>query len=136
MALDFGVVYEGFRTGVSQGILTITQPGQLGHIWIAEGTWLPAGAKATSTRKKAEIPNIEEKDAPPRLHRGDKPSSGAGDQQKPAPPPGASPASAPSSAGYGQSPAPRARDDRRSQSARLAARQAGHQGAPRAIHDI
>lgn len=95
MALDFGVVYEGFRTGVSQGILTITQPGQLGHIWIAEGTWLPAGAKAPSTRKKAEIPNIEEKDAPPRLHRGDKPASGAGDQQKAAPSPSAAPASTP-----------------------------------------
>ena len=94
MALDFGVVYEGFRTGVSQGLLTITQPGRLGHIWIAEGTWLPAGSKPTSSRKKAEMPNIEEKDAPPRLHRGDKPASG-GDQQKPAPPPAAAPASAP-----------------------------------------
>src|SRR5271157_5035011 len=91
MALDFGVVYEGFRTGVSQGILTITQPGQLRHIWIAEGAWLPAGSKALSTRKKAEIPNIEEKDEPPRLHRSDKPV--ASDQQKPAP--AAPPASAP-----------------------------------------
>src|SRR5271157_2980552 len=44
MALDFGIVYEGFRSGVSQGIFTITQPGQLNHVWIAEGTWLPAGA--------------------------------------------------------------------------------------------
>jgi len=25
MALDFGVVYEGFRTGVSQGVFTITE---------------------------------------------------------------------------------------------------------------
>src|ERR1039458_8262984 len=46
MALDFGIVYEGFRTGVSQGAFTITQPGQLNHVWIAEGTWLPAGSKA------------------------------------------------------------------------------------------
>ena len=95
MALDFGVVYEGFRSGVSQGLFTITLPGQLGRTWIAEGTWLPAGAKATSTRKKAEIPNIEEKDAPPRLHRGDKSSPGTGDQPKPAPPPATAPASAP-----------------------------------------
>ena len=43
MALDFGIVYEGFRTGVSQGVFTITQPGQLNQVWIAEGTWLPAG---------------------------------------------------------------------------------------------
>ncbi len=93
MALDFGVVYEGFRTGVSQGIFTITQPGQLNHVWMAEGTWLPAGAKRPETSKKYETPVIEDKDAPPKLHRGnDKPASDTSDQQKPAPPP---PASAP-----------------------------------------
>jgi hypothetical protein len=92
MALDFGIVYEGFRTGNSQGILTITQPGQLNHTWIAEGTWLPAGAKTPETHKKAEIPVIEDKDAPPKLHRGDKPAPDAADQ-KPVPP--ATPASPP-----------------------------------------
>lgn len=51
MALDFGIVYEGFRSGVSQGIFTITQPGQLSHSWIAEGTWLPAGEKAPKKPK-------------------------------------------------------------------------------------
>jgi hypothetical protein len=71
MALDFGVVYEGFRAGVSQGIFTITQPGQASHVWMAEGTWLPAGAKAPEKGKKYETPKIEDKDAPPRLHRGD-----------------------------------------------------------------
>ncbi len=71
MALDFGVVYEGLRSGVSQGIFTITQPGQAGHMWIAEGTWLPAGTKAPEKGKKYETPKIEDKDAPPRLHRGD-----------------------------------------------------------------
>ncbi len=53
MALDFGVVYEGFRTGVSQGVFTITQPGQLNHAWIAEGTWLPAGA--IDPKEKQEV---------------------------------------------------------------------------------
>ncbi|MBZ5656801.1 MAG: hypothetical protein LAO56_16180 [Acidobacteriia bacterium] len=78
MALDFGVVYEGFRTGVSQGIFTITQPGQLNHNWIAEGTWLPAGAKPPETSKKYETPVIEDTDAPPKLHRGsDKPATPA-----------------------------------------------------------
>ena len=71
MALDFGVVYEGFRAGVSQGIFTITQPGQASHVWMAEGTWLPAGTKAPEKGKKYETPKIEDKDAPPRLHRGD-----------------------------------------------------------------
>ncbi len=76
MALDFGVVYEGFRTGSSQGLFTITQPGQLNHEWMAEGTWLPAGAKPPETSKKYETPVIEDNDAPPKLHRkGEKPAS-------------------------------------------------------------
>lgn len=92
MALDFGIVYEAFRTGVSQGIFTITQPGQLNRVWMAEGTWLPAGAKPPETSKKYETPVIEDKDAPPKLHRGaDKPDNPP-DQPKPAAPP---PASAP-----------------------------------------
>jgi hypothetical protein len=84
MALDFGVVYEGFRTGVSQGVFTITQPGQLNHAWIAEGTWLPAGAKPPETGKKYETPVIQDNDAPPKLHRGtDKPADTT--EKKPAP---------------------------------------------------
>ena len=69
MALDFDIVYEGLRAGVPQGIFTITQPGQLNHAWIAEGTWLPAGAKAPEKGKKYSEPVIEDKDAPPVLHR-------------------------------------------------------------------
>jgi hypothetical protein len=69
MALDFGVVYEGFRSGVSQGIFTITQPGQLGSIWIAEGTWLPAGLRAEAKTKKYSPPVIEDTEGPPVLHR-------------------------------------------------------------------
>jgi hypothetical protein len=103
MALDFGIVYEGFRAGASQGVFTITQPGQLNHVWIAEGTWLPAGAKAPEKSKKYSTPVIEDKDAPPVLHRrSDKADSDSGsdsgsdkkDQQKPATPP-APPATAP-----------------------------------------
>src|ERR1700676_4477712 len=117
MALDFGIVYEGFRSGVSQGVFTITQPGQLNHVWIAEGTWLPAGMKAPEKSKKYSTPVIEDKDAPPVLHRrSDKADSDSGsdkdkdkdkdknkdktDQQKPAAPaaPPASPPSAPEAA--------------------------------------
>ena len=71
IALDFGVVYEGLRGGVSQGLFTITQPGRAGQLWMAEGTWLPKGTKAPEKGKKYETPKIEDKDAPPRLHRGD-----------------------------------------------------------------
>lgn len=95
MSLDFGIVYEGFRTGVSQGVFTITQPGQLNHTWIAEGTWLPAGAKAPETSKKYETPVIEDKDAPPKLHRGTDQPADTSDQQKPAPPPASAPAPPP-----------------------------------------
>ncbi len=71
MALDFGVVYEAFRSGVSQGVFTITQPGQLNHVWIAEGTWIPAGSKALEKHKKYSAPVIEDEDknGPPVLHR-------------------------------------------------------------------
>ena len=71
MALDFDTVYEAFRTGVSLGTFTITQPGQLNHVWIAEGTWLQAGAKAAEKRKKYSAPVIadDENDGRPVLHR-------------------------------------------------------------------
>jgi hypothetical protein len=123
MALDFGIVYEGFRTGVSQGVFTITQPGQLNHVWIAEGTWLPAGMKAPEKSKKYSTPVIEDKDAPPVLHRhNDKADSDSGsdkdkekgknqdkkDQQKPAtapaPPAPAPPASTSSSPDTAKAP--------------------------------
>jgi hypothetical protein len=97
MAVDFDIVYEGLRSGVSQGIFTITQPGQLNHVWIAEGTWLPAGAKAPEKGMKYSTPVIEDKDAPPVLHRAhekadadsgpdkpDKDKSDKKDQPKPA----------------------------------------------------
>jgi len=70
IALDFGIVYEGFRSGVSQGLFTITQPGQLNHNWIAEGTWLPAGAIDPKKPKKYSPPVVVEDDnGPPVLHR-------------------------------------------------------------------
>jgi hypothetical protein len=71
LALDFGIVYEGFRTGVSQGIFTISQPGQLNHAWIAEGIWTPAGERAPEKHKKYSAPVITEddRDGPPVLHR-------------------------------------------------------------------
>ena len=95
MALDFGVVYEGFRTGVSQGLFTITQPGQLNRAWMAEGTWLPAGAKPPETSKKYETPVIEDKDAPPRLHRGSDKPDATKEPPTPAPPAPKAPAAPP-----------------------------------------
>ena len=113
MALDFGIVYEGFRTGVSQGVFTITQPGQLNHVWIAEGTWLPAGSKALEKRKKYSAPVIadEDKEGPPVLHRrAEKTDSDSGsnkekkDEQKPATPSTSPPAAPGASAPTPPSP--------------------------------
>ena len=102
MALDFGIVYEGFRSGVSQGLFTITQPGQLNHNWMAEGTWLPEGAKPPETSKKYETPVIQDNDAPPKLHRRDeKPSDAPAEKpastppSAPAPPAASTPAAPP-----------------------------------------
>src|SRR5258707_1929225 len=69
MAHDCGIDYECFHTGVSQGFFTIKQPGQHNHVWVTEGTWLPAGEKAPETSKKYTTPVIEDKDAPPVLQR-------------------------------------------------------------------
>ena len=85
MALDFGVVYEGFSTGVSKGLFTVTQPGQAGQDWMGEGTWLPAGATPPRKGMKYEKPKDEDPDAPPRLHRGDKATPPA--EKPPTPPP-------------------------------------------------
>lgn len=92
MALDFGVVYEGFRTGVSQGLFTVTQPGQLNHEWMAEGTWLPAGAKPPETGRKYRTPVIEDNDAPPKLHRGNAKLAETAPPPKPASPAPSAPA--------------------------------------------
>ncbi len=78
MALDSGVVYEAFRTGISQGLFTVKTAGEANHNWFAQGTWLPAGAKPpqSTTRRKAEVPKIEDDEGPPRLRRGaEKPAS-------------------------------------------------------------
>jgi hypothetical protein len=84
MALDFGIVYEGFRAGVSQGLFTITQPGQLNHVWIAEGTWLPAGEIDPHKHKKYSTPVIadDDKDGPPVLHRRSEKSESDGNSDK------------------------------------------------------
>ncbi len=102
MALDFGIVYEGFRSGVSQGVFTITQPGQLNHVWMAEGSWLPAGMRAPEKSKKYSPPVIEDESGPPVLHRRSEKAASEGgadskdknkdkDQQKPAAPPASAP---------------------------------------------
>lgn len=131
MALDFGVVYEGFHTGVSQGLFTITQPGQLNREWIAEGTWLPEGARPKTDKQKYAPPVIDEggrDDDRPVLHRragGEadkddaKPAASPGAPSTPSSSPASSPTAPPSTSSSGTSqttssgsPAPTLKDDK------------------------
>jgi hypothetical protein len=91
MALESGTVYEAVRTGISQGLFTVSGALEANNNWIAEGTWqsasaLAAAAAAAAKKKEAQSkPAPEPVEGPPVLRR----ASSA----KPAePPPSASPA--------------------------------------------
>lgn len=83
MALWSATVYEGFVSGVSQGLFTVTTAleDQKTNEWIADGQWEPAGSGPKKVAKKPEssVPRgIDEDSGPPVLRH-----SGA---KKPAPP--------------------------------------------------
>jgi hypothetical protein len=86
MALDSGTVYEATKTGVSQGLFTISGAlhSDAGNRWVGAGTWQRAGSepakKAAPTQKKSD----EDLDAPPVLRR-----PGAEKPKAAAPPPAA-----------------------------------------------
>ncbi len=75
MALDSGTIYEGYKDGVSQGLLTLVDalaaPNQ---VWMGEGTWETASEVAAklakSKKRESPIPRgYEDMDAPPKLLR-------------------------------------------------------------------
>ena len=105
MALESGTVYEGVRTGSSQGLFTVdgalhSTVANSQSPWIGTGQWLPAGTEAAKTGMKAEdVPvGIDTSDGPPRLSRG-----GSAPKEAPA---STAPASAPPSTTAPTSPAP------------------------------
>jgi hypothetical protein len=72
MALWGGTVYEGVRTGVSQGLFTVKsvleKPDT--HQWLGEGAWLPASAikPKTASKSASSIPRgLNEDEGPPVL---------------------------------------------------------------------
>ena len=72
MALESETVYEAVRTGVSQGLFTVTGALQARNTWIGEGTWQSASAIAATAAKKNMPPSklpAEDLDAPPVLRR-------------------------------------------------------------------
>lgn len=74
MALEPGTVYEGYRTGSSQGLFTIgsalhSNSANAPVPWVGTGNWMPAGTEiATKTHAAESVPvGIDNSDAPPRL---------------------------------------------------------------------
>jgi len=103
MALWSEVVYEAEKTGVSQGLFTVTgalQNQRTGE-WMAEGRWQTASALAAATAKTtfAEKPRgMDQDEGPPVLRH-----SGA---NKPAPPESGASQTAPPATGTAQASAP------------------------------
>ena len=64
MALESGTVYEGVRTGVSQGLFTVTGALQGNNTWVGDGTWQSAGAIAAAKDAAAKKKAIMSKPAP------------------------------------------------------------------------
>jgi len=82
MALEPDTVYEGVRTGVSQGNFTIERAHQVLGSWVGEGKWSPSDAQKPA-KKATPLAPVEEKDeGPPVLRRG-----GAAKAQTPPPAP-------------------------------------------------
>ena len=110
MALESGTVYEGIRTGVSQGLFTVTSALHGNNTWRGDGTWQTASAiaaaKEAAAKKRAVMskPAPEPPEGPPVLRRaspkpksGDDPSAGSAPSSGPTSSPSSSSAPAPSS---------------------------------------
>ena len=108
MALDSGTVYEAEQAGDSLGLFTVSgalhsrNPGSP-HPWVGAGSFLPQGAEAPSSRRKAEdVPvGLDSKgsDEPPRLSRGKTTKPAAPSNQSPT-----SGSSTPATAGSSEKP--------------------------------
>ena len=83
MALEPDTVYEGVRTGISQGNFTIQRAHQVLGTWVGEGKWEPIDTTKPA-KKPTPLAPVEEKDeGPPVLKRG----GAAAKPQTPAPAP-------------------------------------------------
>ncbi len=122
MALESGTVYEGFRTGVSLGLFTVTGALQGNNTWVGAGTWQSdsaiAAAKDAAAKKRAVMskPAPEPPEGPPVLRRASpKPKSDDAASGKPAASGPASPApaaSVPTATSASPAAAPEADSDR------------------------
>lgn len=93
MALESGTVYEAEQSGVPDGLFTIngalhSKSANSTHAWMGTGTYLPPGAEAPKTTRKAEdVPvglGSSGDDEPPRLTRSGSKPAGSSDSGSPA----------------------------------------------------
>jgi hypothetical protein len=101
MALWSETVYEAFRTGVSQGLFTVTGALQnkQANAWMAEGTWQTADSIKSKVAKKkvsSEPRGMNEDEGPPVLRRADKPKPTEAPAAPATPPQTPAPVAAPS----------------------------------------
>ena len=118
MALESGTVYEGVRTGVSQGLFTVTSALQGNNTWIGNGTWQSnaaiAAAKEAAAKRKEVMskPAPEPAEGPPVLRRASAKPKPAEDAPAAAPAsPGPASPAPPASAPAPSAPPPAASDD-------------------------
>jgi hypothetical protein len=105
MALESGTVYEAVRTGVSEGLFTVSGALEANHTWIGDGTWQSASTLATAAalakkKQASSKPPAEPEEGPPVLRR-------AG-PEKPAPPAQSAPPATPHPASSASTTAPSA----------------------------
>jgi hypothetical protein len=85
MALYSDTVYEGLKSGVSQGIFTVKDALHGNNTWIAEGSWRSAEEiQAAAAKKKAATARkapTEDSDARPVLRRAGEARTGSPDRQ-------------------------------------------------------
>lgn len=77
LALQPATVYEGFKSGLSQGLFTVTGAGQANGSWLAQGNWRSAADLAAEKTKRdaaskrlSTPPPDQEIGGPPKLKRG------------------------------------------------------------------
>ena len=98
LALWGQTVYEGEKTGVSQGLFTVGEAMRIGNNnWFGEGKWRPAGSEPKAHKTASAKPRMEEEEGPPKLRRPEAEKSGtpAPTSDKSEAPPAAKPDSAP-----------------------------------------
>src|ERR1700751_855940 len=77
LALWGQTVYEGEKTGVSQGLFTVGEAMRVGNNnWFGEGKWRPPGSEPKPRKTASAKPRMEEEEGPPKLRRPEAEKSG------------------------------------------------------------